>query len=62
MKVLSDMPEVMTKHDVAAFLSVSPKQVQTWIADKKLRATRLGHKTLRIQRKEVVRFLERNTT
>lgn len=59
---MKELPAVMTKQQVAEILTVSPKQVQRWIADKHLQATRLGHKTLRIRRQDLERFLERNRT
>ena len=50
-----------TKQQVAALVQVSPRQVQRWIAERKLRASRLSHKVVRIRRKDLERFLERYT-
>lgn len=55
------MKDILTKREVAAMLSVSPKFVQRLVADRKLQSHRLGHKTLRIRREEVERYLRRNT-
>ena len=54
------MKEMLTKRDVAELLQVSPRHVQRLIADRKLQAFRLGHKTVRIKREEVDRYLRRN--
>lgn len=56
-----ELPAIMDKQTVAQILGVSKRQVQRWIADKKLRASRLGHKTLRIRREDLQRFMERST-
>jgi excisionase family DNA binding protein len=55
------MKEIMTKHEVAALLNVSPRQVQRLIAERKLRASRLSHKVLRIKRSDLERYIDRNS-
>ena len=60
--MLSETRDILTKRQVAELLQVSPRQVQRWIADRKLRASRLSHKVLVIRREDVRRFLERSTT
>lgn len=50
----------LTKQQAAELLQVSPRQVQRWIADRKLRASRLSHKVLRIRREDIEQFLERS--
>lgn len=51
----------LTKKQAAELLQVSPRQIQRWIADRKLRASRLSHKVLRIRRDDIEQFLKRNT-
>jgi excisionase family DNA binding protein len=54
------MKELLSKRDVAEFLQVSTRQVQRWIAQRKIRALRLGHKTVRIRREDLDRYLTRS--
>lgn len=53
------MKDVLTKAQAAELLQVSERQVQRLIADKKLRASRVSHKVLRIQREDVLKMLQR---
>jgi excisionase family DNA binding protein len=52
--------KVLTKKEVAALLQISEKQVQRLVAEKKLQAQRLGHRTLRFRPESVERYLDRN--
>ena len=52
---------LLTKADVAELLKISTRQVQRFIADRKLSAIRLGHKTLRIRQADLERFMKRET-
>jgi excisionase family DNA binding protein len=52
--------DMLTKQQAAEMLGVSPRQIQRWIADRKLVASRPSHKILRIRRQELERFMERN--
>lgn len=54
------IPEILTKQDIAKLLAVSPRQVQRWISARKLKASRLGHRTVRIRRRDFERFMERH--
>ena len=51
--------EWLTKKQCATVLQVSVRQVQRWIAERQLRASRLSHKILRIRKQDLVRFTER---
>jgi excisionase family DNA binding protein len=50
----------LTKQQVADILQVSAKQVQRWIAEGKLPASRPSPKVLRIRKRDLDRFLERH--
>jgi len=54
------LTKVLTKKEVAALLQVSEKHVQRLVAEKKLQAQRLGHKTLRFRPEAVERYLEQS--
>lgn len=57
----NELGDSLTKQQAAELLQVSPKQIQRYIADRKLRASRLSHKVLRIRREDIERFLQRST-
>lgn len=52
------MKEVMTKKEVCAVLSLSPRQVQRLIAEGKIRASRIGHNSIRVKGAEIERYLK----
>jgi excisionase family DNA binding protein len=55
------MPEAtLKKQQVAAMLQVSERQVDRYVAEKKLPVSRLGHKTVRFKIEDVERFLKRH--
>lgn len=49
--------EYLTMQYVADHLFVSKRQVRRWIATGKLRAAKLGHRTVRISRESFAAFL-----
>ena len=51
-------PPDMTVQDVAAYLGVTTKTVRTMIADKRIRAYRLGDRIIRFRRSEIDAALE----
>ncbi|MAF25611.1 excisionase [bacterium] len=51
---------VLTPEEAAKALKVSSKTVYRWIAAKRLKASKLGRKTYRIQEKDLVLFLSRH--
>lgn len=51
-------PPDMTIGDVAAYLGVTTKTVRTMIADKRLRAYKLGDRIIRFRRSEIDAALE----
>lgn len=55
-------PEILTKRQAADLLGVSPRQIQRWIADRKLKASRPSHKVVLILRRDLDRFIERSAT
>ncbi|HEY6364587.1 MAG TPA: helix-turn-helix domain-containing protein [Candidatus Binatia bacterium] len=50
----------LTKEQTAELLQISTRQVQRYIADGRLAASRLSHKVLRIRRQSVERLLNRS--
>lgn len=50
----------LTKEQTAEILQISERQVQRWIADGRLQASRPSHKVLRIRRQSVDRLLNRS--
>jgi len=55
------MKDILTKKEVAEMLQVSKRQVERLIATRKLVASRLSHKIVRIRKEEVDRYLRRTT-
>ncbi len=53
--------DVLTKAEAAEILGVSERQIQRYISDRKIRASRLSHKVVRIRREEIERFMKRST-
>lgn len=49
--------ELMTTGDVAAQLLVSEATVRRWIRNGQLRAVRLGERIIRVEQREVARFV-----
>ena len=52
--------KVLTKKEVATLLQISETQVPRIVAEHKLQAQRLGHRTLRFRPEAVDRYLDRN--
>lgn len=52
-------PGLMTAADVAARLQVDVRTVRRWEAAGKLKARRLGRRTVRYRREDVERFIDR---
>jgi excisionase family DNA binding protein len=50
--------KLLTKKQVAEQLQISQKKVQRLVAEKKLQAQRLGHRTLRFRPESVERYLD----
>jgi len=48
---------ILTLEEVAKIMKVSQKTVYRWIAAKKLRAAKIGHKTYRVLEKDLIRFI-----
>jgi excisionase family DNA binding protein len=48
---------ILTLAEVASVMKVSQKTVTRWIAAKKLRAAKIGHKTYRILESDLMRFI-----
>lgn len=55
---LANAPELMTTKEVAKFLRVSVETLADWRREGKLKSMRLNHRTVRISRSEVQRFLD----
>ncbi|MDD2806904.1 MAG: helix-turn-helix domain-containing protein [Patescibacteria group bacterium] len=49
---------VLTLEEVAKIMKVSQKTVYRWVAAKKLRAAKIGHKTYRVLEKDLVKFID----
>ena len=48
---------ILTLEEVAAAMKVSQKTVYRWVAAKKLRAAKIGHKTYRVLEKDLLQFV-----
>ena len=48
---------ILTLEEVAKIMKVSQKTVYRWVASKKLRAAKIGHKTYRVLQKDLMRFI-----
>lgn len=48
---------ILTLEEVAAAMKVSQKTVYRWVAAKKLRAAKIGHKTYRVFEKDLLQFV-----
>ena len=48
---------ILTLADVAKSMKVSQKTVYRWVAAKKLRAAKIGHKTYRVLEKDLMAFI-----
>lgn len=55
---LQNAPELMTQEEVAKFLRVTVDTLADWRREGKLKSFRLNHRTVRIPREEVQRFLD----
>ncbi len=60
MKEMAELPKIMNKAFVAELLGVSERQVQKYISEKKLAASRPSHKVLLIYREDLQRFMQRS--
>jgi len=49
---------ILTLEEVAKIMKVSQKTVYRWVAAKKLRAAKIGHKTYRVLEKDLMKFIE----
>jgi len=50
--------KLLTKKEVAELLQISQKKVQRLVAERKLRATRVGYRTLRFRPEDVNRCID----
>jgi len=48
---------ILTLEEVAKIMKVSQKTVYRWVAAKKLRAAKIGHKTYRVLEKDLMSFI-----
>ncbi len=48
---------ILTLEEVARIMKVSRKTVYRWVASKKLRAAKIGHKTYRVLEKDLIKFI-----
>jgi len=48
---------ILTLEEVAKIMKVSLKTVYRWVASKKLRAAKIGHKTYRVLEKDLRSFI-----
>jgi excisionase family DNA binding protein len=48
---------ILTLEEVAKIMKVSQKTVYRWVASKKLRAAKIGHKTYRVLEKDLMAFI-----
>lgn len=59
---MNELPEIMTSHEVAAYLRLSPKNgwqsVQSWAREKKIDAVKIGD-LWRFPKESVLRFVEK---
>ena len=49
--------DILTLEDVAGLMKVSQKTVYRWVAAKKLRAAKIGHKTYRVLKGDLMKFI-----
>lgn len=56
------MKEILTKKEAAEVLQVSERQLERFIAERKLQVSRPSHKIVRITKDQIERFLKRTTT
>jgi len=49
---------ILTLEEVAKIMKVSQKTVYRWVAAKKLKAAKIGHKTYRVLEKDLFKFIE----
>jgi len=54
--------ELWQKKDVAAFLGISKRSVEVLVSERRIPFLRLGHRTLRFRKADVLRALNRFTT
>ena len=52
---------ILTLEDVAHIMKVSQKTVYRWVASRKLRAAKIGHKTYRVLEKDLYKFIRDHT-
>ena len=56
-QVVAEKPPMLTVDDVAAVLQLSTRTIHTYLNDGLLKRVKLGHKTVRIPRDSVLRFM-----